>query len=283
MKKILSVLLTVLAVFSLLTGAYAADDSRRYDFTLSCDGESSVTAEKDSIVTVTLGLERTDSTAPAEISAFQTELCYDDEVLEYVGCSSRLPGGMEAVDICTDEFGRRLRVSYALGGPSELFGQKTELMSFDFKVLKEVGNTRLTQEYFLVSSEDGTDTYVSTAEDFLVVTERFFIPEYSVVFEALNGQTYDEVLIIKGETVSEPETIPIREGYEFSGWYTDNNTFTERYDFSRPVEGSMTLYAKWNELEKPFNTWVLYAASVPLLIGLIVFIILRKRDKEKQE
>lgn len=280
MKRILSALLTLLAILSLMTGAYAADDERHFDFILSCGGESGVSAEKDEIVTITLILKCIDTAEDTELRAFQTELCYDDEVLQYVGSTPKLPEGVQAVDICTDEFGRRVRVSYALPGQPKLFHQKTDVMSFDFKVLKEVGNTRLTQENFLVSNEDGTDVYESSAEDFVVVTEAFIIPQCSVVFESMNGESYEEVLVPEGASVSEPETIPVREGYTFSGWYTDE-AYTQRYDFTQPVESSMTLYAKWEKLEKPISPWILYAAAAPFVIGLIVFLILRKRDKDK--
>lgn len=281
MKKTISALLAILAVLSLMTGAYAADEeSRHYDFILSCDGEGSVSAEKDEIVTVTLRLQCIDTAEDTELSAFQTELCYDDEILEYVGNSAKLNEGVQAVDICTDEFGRRIRVSYALPGQPKVFQQKTDVMSFDFKVLKEVGSTRLTQENFLVSNEDGSDIYESSAEDFIVMTEPYIIPQCSVVFESLNGETYQEVLVMEGASVSEPESIPVRDGYVFSGWYTDE-AYTQRYDFTQPVENSMTLYAKWEKLEKPISPWLLYAAAAPFVIGLIVFLILRKRDKEK--
>ena len=280
MKRMISALLTILAILSLMTGACALNDERHYDFILTYDGESAVSAAKDEIVTVTLLLKCVDTAEDTELRAFQTELCYDDEILEYVGNSTELREGVEAVDICTDDFGRRIRVSYALPGKPKLFRQKTEVMSFDFKVLKEVGSTRLTQENYLVSNEDGTDIYESSAEDFIVVTEPYVIPQLSVVFEALNGEDYEEVLVMEGEPVTEPETVPVREGYVFSGWYTDN-AYTTLYDFTQPVENSMTLYAKWDKLETPMSPWILYAAAAPFVIGLIVFLILRKRDKDR--
>lgn len=282
MKKIISALLTILVFISLMAGAYAVDASRHYDFILSCNGDDTVSAEEGSVVTVTLRLRCIDTAASTELSAFQTEICYDDEVLEYVGSDMLLPKGVEAVDISTDGFGRRIRVSYALPGQPELFSQQTDVMNLNFKVLKEIGRSSLTQENFLVSNEDGSDIYESTAEEFIIVTEHFIIPECSVVFESMNGEPYQEFLIIEGGTVSEPETIPVREGYEFSGWYTDN-TFTKLYDFTQPVVNSMTLYAKWEKLDKPMSPWVMYAAAAPLVIGLIVFIVLRKRDKDKEK
>ncbi len=46
-----------------------------------------------------------------------------------------------------------------------------------------------------------------------------------------------------GEVFSEPNA-PTRESCIFGGWYTDEN-FETPYDFSTPVTGNITLYAKW--------------------------------------
>lgn len=282
MKKIISTLLIILVISSLAAGAYATDESRHYDFILTCNGEDSVSAEKDAVVTIKLSLRCTDVEEDTEVSAFQTEICYDDEVLELVKGSMKFADGVNAVDIRTDEFGRRLRVSYALPGKSELFKQETEVMTFDLKVLDEVGDSDLTQENYLVSDEYGYDTYDCDAEVLTVVTESYIIPEYSVVFESMNGETYDEVLITEGATVGVPETAPVREGYSFAGWYSDSEC-TEVYNFSAPVENSITLYAKWEKNETPLSMWIIYAVAAPVVIGIILFLALRKKDKNKNK
>lgn len=41
-----------------------------------------------------------------------------------------------------------------------------------------------------------------------------------------------------------------REGWEIEGWYTDA-AYTTPYDFTTPVMGDLTLYAKWVEVEEP--------------------------------
>ncbi|MBM6939815.1 InlB B-repeat-containing protein, partial [Pseudoflavonifractor phocaeensis] len=41
---------------------------------------------------------------------------------------------------------------------------------------------------------------------------------------------------------------PAKEGYTFTGWYTDE-ACTEAYDFETPVTGDLTLYAGWEENE----------------------------------
>ena len=45
---------------------------------------------------------------------------------------------------------------------------------------------------------------------------------------------------------------PVREGYEFTGWYT-NTALTDLYDFSTQVTSDFTLSAGWNQLEPPVD------------------------------
>ncbi len=39
--------------------------------------------------------------------------------------------------------------------------------------------------------------------------------------------------------------VPVREGYSFGGWYTDNNTFKHKFEERKMPEGGAILYAKW--------------------------------------
>ncbi len=61
-----------------------------------------------------------------------------------------------------------------------------------------------------------------------------------VTFDADNGTEAVVVEVNRGETVDEPID-PIKSGYTFGGWYLGNVEF----DFSTPVEESITLVAHW--------------------------------------
>ena len=53
---------------------------------------------------------------------------------------------------------------------------------------------------------------------------------------------------LKGNCAIEPKD-PKREGYAFGGWYkTASCEASSKYDFSKPVTGNITLYAKWKKL-----------------------------------
>ena len=69
--------------------------------------------------------------------------------------------------------------------------------------------------------------------------------QYTVTFDSCGGSEVNAVTVTAGEVVSKPAD-PTREGYTFQGWYLDE-ACTQAYDFSMPVETSITLYAKWAE------------------------------------
>jgi len=41
-----------------------------------------------------------------------------------------------------------------------------------------------------------------------------------------------------------PPRVPMRQGYAFAGWYSDDK-FNAKYDFNERIDKGMTLYAKW--------------------------------------
>ncbi len=66
---------------------------------------------------------------------------------------------------------------------------------------------------------------------------------YIVQFDTAGGSKVDKVSVQTGEMVLKPEE-PTREGYEFLGWYLDE----EPYDFESPVRKNITLVAKWRKI-----------------------------------
>ena len=68
----------------------------------------------------------------------------------------------------------------------------------------------------------------------------------SVTLDNGDGTT-KVVSVTKGKALEEKDATPKeREGYTFSGWFEDPD-FTEPYDFSKPVDKDITLYAKYEE------------------------------------
>ena len=70
--------------------------------------------------------------------------------------------------------------------------------------------------------------------------------EFRVYFNLNDGSEYNIVTVKANKVVTRPST-PVRNGYNFLGWYTDVNG-NNAYDFSSKVTKSIMLYAIWEEV-----------------------------------
>lgn len=103
------------------------------------------------------------------------------------------------------------------------------------------------EEWANITFEEGNDSFLAPAP----------IVNYTVTFETNGGSSVDAQKVARGESAVEPAA-PTKMGYTFEGWYADAEG-TTAYDFTTPVTGDITIYAKWqkNSSSKPS-----YEASV---------------------
>ncbi|MBR5428275.1 MAG: InlB B-repeat-containing protein, partial [Clostridia bacterium] len=71
---------------------------------------------------------------------------------------------------------------------------------------------------------------------------------YTVSFDVDGGSEVAAQTVEDGKTAEKPED-PTKEGYDFSGWFTDN-TFAVGFDFALPITADTTVYAKWTKHEE---------------------------------
>ena len=67
---------------------------------------------------------------------------------------------------------------------------------------------------------------------------------YWITFES-NGGSYVEPMFFAASATAQPPAAPVRHGYAFAGWYTDE-ALTQPADFAQ-IKVSTKLYAKWTE------------------------------------
>lgn len=69
---------------------------------------------------------------------------------------------------------------------------------------------------------------------------------YNITFHYNDGITNDSVVASSTSTgkISKPSD-PTWEGHAFSGWYSDNNTFENLFDFNSVIASDCDVYAKW--------------------------------------
>lgn len=76
--------------------------------------------------------------------------------------------------------------------------------------------------------------------------------EYTVTFRPNNGTQDTTLTVAQGELISRP-TPPVRTGYTFIGWYTDEEC-TKGWNFDIDIPSSdMTLYGGWEKETDPGN------------------------------
>ncbi len=76
---------------------------------------------------------------------------------------------------------------------------------------------------------------------------------FTVSFETFGGTNLNSFEVKKDSRITQEIVIPNKEGYDFNGWYKDENLTEIWYFESDKVTSDMTLYAKW-ELITPITT-----------------------------
>ena len=239
-KKWLVFLFAVCLLISALCLPAAAAGVPEFRYELSVDGSDTVEVSPGDIITVTLHLYRTDADAVYSMYAMQDEIRYDSEFFELVEDSALLFDGIQSTDIAMVDHYREFYMNYVSFSGGAQWNPKTRIGSFQLKVTGTSGVTTITNEDFLVSLPDGSDSYKCQANELTVILTT----ECTVQFETNGGTPVDPVTAIYGEKLTRPED-PTREGKRLEGWYSDIH-LTQLWDFENDtVKGNMTLYAKW--------------------------------------
>ena len=82
----------------------------------------------------------------------------------------------------------------------------------------------------------------------IVVVFEMQSPGFTITFDSKGGTDVPSQNQMYGELLDIPEP-PTREGYRFTGWYTDSTCEILWNAEARTIETDMTLYAGWEKLE----------------------------------
>lgn len=110
---------------------------------------------------------------------------------------------------------------------------------------------------YSVTNADGTVVYFTDAQSANNYAQESGaqapkVLKVTVTFDSNQGTAVDSQLVAVGGKVAKPAD-PTREGYIFSGWFTDQDCATA-YDFDAAVDGTepeLTLYAGWKAANQP--------------------------------
>ena len=85
------------------------------------------------------------------------------------------------------------------------------------------------------------------ATDGKITLDPYYEPNSYLINFNSNGGSFVESMVVKYNDMVSAPTAPTKTGYEFAGWYLDNGTFENPYNFSSVYSSSKNtiLYAKW--------------------------------------
>ena len=75
-----------------------------------------------------------------------------------------------------------------------------------------------------------------------------YVIEVTINFDSNGGSDVASITTNGASKIKIPDN-PTKEGYEFKGWYWDNETFNNEFTsntlLDAPIKSDMTVYAKW--------------------------------------
>ena len=77
-----------------------------------------------------------------------------------------------------------------------------------------------------------------------VVYAKWIVNQFTIAFETNGGSGVNPITQNYNTKITKP-TDPTKEGYTFGGWFLDNNTFANEFEFNTMPANNITLYAKW--------------------------------------
>lgn len=274
MKKLLCLFLSLLLMLSCAVPALAAEPE--FLFALSVDGNDRKEVQTGDIITVSFQLNRTDASDPYTMYAMQNEIRYDSEFFELVDGSIMLSNGITSADVGLRDGFRELYMNFVSLSGGESWEAHRLVGSFQLRVKAKAGVSQITNQDYLVSTADGSDTYLAQCQDVTVVVSS----NCTVHFDTNGGTELEDVTVRYNELIQRPED-PVREGYHVAGWYSDID-LTQEWNFEEDtVKGNMTLYVRWEEGEVTATgssmwLWLILLALI-VLAGLVAWVLLGKK------
>ena len=136
------------------------------------------------------------------------------------------------------------KVTFDTNGGSEVSGQTVEWNKLAAKPETEPVKEGFTFAGWYTDKECNTEyNFEATVKADVTIYAKWTINSYKVTFNSLGGSNIASQKVVYNDMAKNPES-PVRKNCGFGGWYTDKS-FTEQYDFSKPVTQNVKLYAKW--------------------------------------
>ena len=136
------------------------------------------------------------------------------------------------------------KVTFDTNGGSKVSGQSVEWNKLAAKPETEPVKEGYTFGGWYTDKDCKTEyDFATPVKADVTIYAKWTINSYKVTFNSLGGSNIASQKVVYNDMAKNPES-PVRKNCGFGGWYTDKS-FTEQYDFSKPVTQNVKLYAKW--------------------------------------
>lgn len=116
-----------------------------------------------------------------------------------------------------------------------------------------------------VTNRSTTELVTTTTVD-ITTTTTIPVPTYVVTFVTNCGTVISDIEVVSGGTIKMPAVEKL--GYALLGWYSSSDFSGSVFTSQTPVQGDITLYAKWSDTKVAdgFST----VTAFPILVGDIM-------------
>ena len=136
------------------------------------------------------------------------------------------------------------KVTFDTNGGSEVSGQTVEWNKAATKPETEPTKEGYTFAGWYADKDCNTEyDFKAAVKADVTIYAKWTINSYKVTFNSKGGSNIASQKVKYNDMAKIPKS-PVRKNCGFGGWYTDKS-FTEQYDFSKPVTHNVILYAKW--------------------------------------
>ena len=133
--------------------------------------------------------------------------------------------------------------NYKKADSEKLEGRTGRTMTADYKDY---------EGYTVNTSHPDSKISAKLKDGSLVLKVYYQMDRYTVTYNHNNGTSTSEK-VLPGGVVSKVPANPTRDGYEFTGWYTDS-ACTQTFNAKSKINADTTIYAGWKALPQPEPT-----------------------------
>ena len=248
MKKILSLILSLLMISVMCVTVFAATEDIILTYDLTSGGENDIVVQTGDIITVAYSLSASEKTS---VSVTQNEIYYDHTFFEIIEGSNKGSAGF--TDYTTTLQERLSGKRYVYFNTIVTHTHDTtpsEIGTFQLKVIATEGESTVSNVNYMAFDTNAVQ-YGAAAKDLHVSIGKPQTQKFTVIFNNEDGSAFETITVENGETITLPEG-PSKSGYTFSHWSIGGDTtkYIAGNDYTPASDVTFTPNWTKNEVKK---------------------------------